>query len=230
MDKDTKEKFSDWEGARILRQTAIKSKRRVIGNEDVLIPTDLREWITPSDSHEIKEVIASLDLPADKSLGTFDTEARLVWQYVIEHVKYCSDKEAQRKQDFWQFPAETLALGEGDCEDCAFLLASLLLASGISSFCVRVIFGRVIEKDGLSLGHCWPIYKDEKGNWCVLESTLESLPDRWPLANDLVKPNSVPRYLPDICLNRHHVWTVGPRRIRNVNTYISSWKRYSSTK
>jgi hypothetical protein len=224
MGKVSKENLFDWSGSRILRRTAIPSKRWVIGSEDILIPTDLREWITPSDSYEIKEVIASLNLPTEKKPGAFDRRAKLVWQYVIEHVKYCPDEYAQRKQDFWQFPSETLALGKGDCEDCAFLLASLLLASEISPFCVRVVFGVLKQKDTLPVGHTWPIYKDEKGLWRVLESTLHELPKKWPLADNLARSGSLPQYYPDICLNNYHAWTVGPRRIQDVFAYLSSRK------
>ncbi len=135
----------DWAGSRILFHTVIPSKRRVIGNEDVLIPTDLREWITPIDSQEIRYVIDSLELPHSKTSGDFDKRAKMLWQYVSANITYRPDEIGQRKPDFWQFPAETLAIGKGDCEDCAFLLASLLLASGISPFCVRVVFGVLID-------------------------------------------------------------------------------------
>ena len=216
----------DWAGSRILYQTEIPSKRRVIGNEDVLIPTDLREWIAPVDSQVIKKVIASLDLPHTKKTGEFDKRAWSVWKFVAENTKYRSDEIAQRKPDFWQFPPETLALGKGDCEDCAFLLASLLLASGISPFCVRVVFGSLRGRDGKRIGHGWVIYKNENGRWVVLESTLDILPKQWPLADKLAMEKSVPRYYPDICLNQQHVWTVGcRRRIRNVSSYMNS-KRF----
>jgi hypothetical protein len=216
----------DWAGSRILFRTVIPSKRRVIGNEDVLIPTDLREWITPVDSQEIRQVIDGLELPNTKTTGDFDKRAMAVWQYVTEEIKYRSDEVGQRKPDFWQFPAETFALGRGDCEDCAFLLASLLLASGISPFCVRVVFGVLIDYEGNSGGHTWPIYKDEKGIWRILESTLDQLPRIWPRADEMVHENERPRYFPDICLNHHHVWTVGnKRRIQNVASYLKHASR-----
>lgn len=213
----------DWAGSRILHQTEIPSKRRVIGNEDVLIPTDLREWIAPVDSQVIREVIASLGLPHTKKRGEFDKRAWTVWKFVAENTEYRRDETAQRKPDFWQFPPETLALGKGDCEDCAFLLASLLLASGISTFCVRVVFGVLTGHDGGRVGHSWVIYKNEKGRWVVLEGTLDVLPKHWPSADDLAREGSVPRYYPDICLNQQHVWTVGgKRRIRDVAAYLHS--------
>jgi len=220
----------EWAGSRILRTTVIPSKRRVIDNEDVLIPTDLREWITPAESQEIRRVVASLDMPHSKEAGDFDNRTRSVWKYVAEHITYRSDAVSQRRADFWQFPAETLALRAGDCEDCAFLLATLLLAAGISPFCVRVVFGTLTRQDGSTVGHAWPIYRAEKGSWMVLESTLDldSFPKHWQLADDLARQDATSRYYPDICLNQQHVWAIGRRcRIQNAASYLYSkgWLR-----
>ena len=203
----------DWEGSVILRETVSSSKRRVIGNEDVLIPTDLREWVSSLDSQVVKNVVKSLRPPPGKGGGTFDKRARLVWKYVLENTEYCSDEDSQRKLDFWQFPAETLALKKGDCEDCTFLVTSLLLASGISPFCVRAVVGELTQNEGPPVGHSWPIYKDEHGSWRVLETTLKNRSAKWPppLADDLAKPESDPCYRPVYCLNQYHVWKVGPR-------------------
>jgi transglutaminase-like putative cysteine protease len=214
-----------WEGSRILRRTVIPSKRRVLGREDVLIPTDLRQWISPADSGEIKAVIAKLQLPEDKIKGSFDRRARAAWKYVVENIEYAPDRDAQRGLDFWQFPAETIALGAGDCEDCAFLLASLLLASGISPYCVRAVLGVVIDEHRSSVAHAWPIYKDESGQWRVLESTLGKLPADWPLADRMADAKAAPRYVPDICFNPHHVWRIGRRRIENAASYVASLER-----
>ena len=212
----------DWSGSRILRDTVIPSKRVVIGNPAVPIPTDLREWVTPPDSQEMRAALDEMKLPRDKQLDSFDQRARRVWRFVAEHIVYDDDLNSTLRTDFWQFPAETLALGRGDCEDCSFLLASLLLASGISPFCVRIVFGQVHQSSTGACGHSWPIYKDEEGQWRLLESTLDalSLPEEWPLADDLARPGSDPRYFPDICANQHHVWTIGKRRIRNVAGHL----------
>jgi len=191
----------------------------------VLIPTDLREWITASDSQEIRAVLSLISLPDEKSPGSFDKRAWQIWKYVVENITYRPDRIAQRKPDFWQFPAETIALESGDCEDSAFLLASLLLASGISPFCIRVVFGTLTQRDGMQTAHAWPIYKNESGEWRVLESTLDKLPGKWPAADDLTRPNSFPNYLPDICLNQFHVWTVDSRRIQDIDSYLSSRQR-----
>ena len=217
----------DWSGSRILQEhTSIPSKRCVIGHEDTLVPTDLREWVSVGDHEEIRRVIRALALPRERDPGTFDRRAELVWQYVVTSTKYVQDPESHRRGDFWQFPAETIALRQGDCEDTSFLLATLLLAAEISPFCVRVVFGSVIRApSGGGEQHAWVIYKDEAGTWQVLESTLCQWPAAWVPADDAVKTGASPRYLPDICLNGHHVWQVRRKEIGNVAAYIRGRKR-----
>ena len=51
-------------------------------------------------------------------------------------------------------------LHKGDCEDSSFLLGALLLASGISDQCVRVVLGRVVSPEG-TYGHAWVVYQNE---------------------------------------------------------------------
>ena len=187
--------------------------------------TDLREWVTAGDREEIRRVIRELDLPNHRGLGTFDERARVVWRYVVENIRYVGDAESQLQLDFWQFPAETVALGQGDCEDTSFLVATLLLASGVSNFCVRVVFGtlkRSSRKPGE--GHVWPIYKDEQGIWRILESTLsnEDWGAEWLDADQAARAGARPHYRPELCLNDKHVWQVGKKEIGDLTDYVLS--------
>ena len=45
-------------------------------------------------------------------------------------VEYATDADMHGTNDYWQYPAETLISGEGDCEDHAILLSSILEAMG----------------------------------------------------------------------------------------------------
>lgn len=63
-------------------------------------------------------------------------KAEIALAVVQENVTYVSDEEAHGVSDYWQYPAETLISGEGDCEDQALLLASLLEAMGIDTVLV----------------------------------------------------------------------------------------------
>jgi hypothetical protein len=210
----------DWAGSTIQQQSVIPTKRFVIGAPDEPIATDLREWITPADSQVLKQVIDSLKLPKEKKPGSFDERARWVWEYVIKRIHYVEDMREQTQPDFWQFPAETIVRKRGDCEDCAVLLASLLIAAGISPFCVRVVLGTVKERRE-SCFHAWPIYKDESGVWRILEATLDVVPSEWPSADALARPRASPRYEPAMCFNQHHVWSVGLAPLTDAGQYLT---------
>jgi Transglutaminase-like superfamily len=202
----------NWEGDVILQDTAIGKKRYVIGRKQP-ITTDIREWISFQDNIIMKEILACLrekhGLPTTKKPGDFDERAMVVWRFVAGNVTYVHDTTQYKKDDFWLFPPETYQIGKGDCEDGSFLLASLLIAGGISPFCVRVTLGRAYDGTGKPLGgHCWPIYKNEAGRWCILESTLGKIPSRMPEADELSGEGQPFRYEPLFCFNGHHLWEI----------------------
>lgn len=64
------------------------------------------------------------------------TRAEVALAVVHENVTYATDQEMHGMSDYWQYPAETLISGEGDCEDQALLLASVLEAMGIDTVLV----------------------------------------------------------------------------------------------
>lgn len=202
----------NWEGDLIIHDTAIEKKRFVIGRKQP-ITTDIREWISSEDNVIMKAVLCRLrekhGLPSTRKPGDFDKRAMVVWKFVTGHVKYVYDTAEYKKADFWLFPPETYQLGKGDCEDGSFLLGSLLISSGISPFCVRVVLGRAYDKTGNPLGgHCWTVYKNEKGRWCILESTLNAALPRMPEADILSREDSSFRYEPLYCFNGHHLWEI----------------------
>lgn len=214
-----------WEGSKILQKnTDFGGLRAVVGHPGVDIRTDIREWMTGSDMAQIKRVLMNIPgLSKTKSLGSFDHRAGLVWQWVVANITYRAhepgmdtDDPATRLAEFYQFPAETIALGAGDCEDSAFLLGSLLVASGISDYCVRVVMGKVKWRTQRpSEGHVWVIYKDEGGTWRILEPTLDvenlpdiGSPDTWPSADVQSKKGKRPWYVPELGINSAHVWSI----------------------
>jgi hypothetical protein len=204
----------NWEGDLILQDSAIEKKRYVIGRKQP-ITTDIREWISFEENIIMKEILGELRekhrLPTTKKPGDFDKRAMVVWRFITKHVKYVYDTTEYKKGDFWLFPPETFQIRKGDCEDGSFLLASLLIASGISPFCVRVVLGRAYDETGRSLGgHCWPVYKNEIGRWCILESTLDAALPRMPEADALTKEGESFRYEPLYCFNGHHLWEIFP--------------------
>jgi hypothetical protein len=210
----------NWEGDLILQNTVIEKKRYVIGSLNRQIRTDIREWISFEDNIVMKEILKSLvkdgGLPTTKTPGDFDKRAMIVWAFIARSIRYVHDSEKQTKEDFWLFPPEIYTLRQGDCEDGSFLLASLLIASGISPFCVRVVLGEVFDENGASLGgHCWPAYKNEMGTWCILESTLDTIPTRMPVGDKLAEKGQSFQYVPYYCFNNHHLWEIFSEESRN---------------
>ena len=223
-----------WGGGKILqRNTDFGFVRVVVGHPNVNVRTDLRQWIAGSDMAEIKRALRGIgEMPSTKNPGDFDARAGLVWRWVLEHVDYTSDDSSHRRGEFYQFPAETIALGKGDCEDSAFLLASLLIASGISEYCVRAVLGSIKwGDDQISEGHAWVTYKDEVGIWRLLETTMDAgdLPDiadvqTWPTADASSKRGARPWYVPDICLTQTHVWSIREIPGDDVEQFVRTYR------
>ncbi|AEB67194.1 MULTISPECIES: transglutaminase domain-containing protein [Methanothrix] len=205
----------NWAGEEIVRDTIVYDKRVVIGSSGILIPTDVRDWLSHTHSKVIARALEEMALPASREAGTFDMRAWRSWDYVTRSIDYVTDKSSFGLEDLWLFPEETLMLGKGDCEDTSFLLASLLLASGISEQCVRVVLGRVASPAG-SYGHAWVVYQCESGQWCLLETTLESAPPSFTPADPFTLPGNQYQYQPQFCLNSSHLWSM--TRMKNEFT------------
>jgi hypothetical protein len=215
----------NWDGDIIIQDSAVDKKRYVIGSKRP-ITTDIREFVSPADDVVIKGILAKLTetkkMPSSKNPGDFDRRALLIWDHVARNVRYKFDAKEQRKDDFWLFPSEVHTLAYGDCEDGSFLLASLLIGSGISPFNVRVALGELYDGKGTPLGgHCWPMYKNEAGRWCILESTFDRAPRSLPTA-DRFTDSGDSRYLPHFCFNNYHLWAIRHemKPERNIQNYL----------
>jgi len=129
--------------------------------------TVLNTFITPNEQ-VVKEtaeyIIGGLirDSVEDRVAAAFN--------FVAVNIVYTSDRKQFGKNDFWQYSRETLgqvftdgtvAKMYGDCEDSSFLLASLLIASGVPTKNVRV---------GISTVHAWVEVK-LGGIWYLFETT-----------------------------------------------------------
>ena len=133
---------------------------------------DVREFLITSRNEVIRRtldekirkfvkdrVIGGWEKFQSRDEGSFDFRANVIKDFVSRRISY----EPTQKQDPWQFPDETLAVKNGDCEDRALLIASLMIASGISSYNVRVALGRMkfTDRKGHTFtgDHVWVMYK-----------------------------------------------------------------------
>lgn len=171
----------NWSGDMILHDTLIPASRKVPGTQISRYEIDIREFVSVGGNavirkalHEITEKWTNHDkvLFFERGTGGFDFRAdRIInWFSNLEYIK------SKRRFDQWLFPEETLAQKGGDCEDLSFLLASLLIESGISRDCVRVVLGRIIDRTHKHVtphDHTWVMYQRELGAWQILDPLSE---------------------------------------------------------
>ncbi len=209
----------NWDGDVIVQQPIVPSGRRVVGvRSRRSYNIDVREYFTSNHNavmdqvvreripHYLRKCSGSVARFKARKQGSFDYRAATITNFVADNISY----QAGKGRDPWQFPDETLAIEAGDCEDRAFLLASLLLAAGISPYNVRVAFGRMIV-GGTPHDHMWVMYKNERGYWTLIEPLRmgraladEHIPDTRELGRFAPQVEYVPHFL----FNDSHLWAV----------------------
>lgn len=204
-----------WAGDQIFHDTIIPASRTIPGTKIKNYRIDIREFLSFSNNAIVGEAIkkATESLPDHLQLrfytrgnGHFDFRADVIFEW-LRTLNYLPGK---RSFDQWYFPEETLALGGGDCEDLAFLLAALLLQSGISSYCVRVALGSVLvhdingSKKVKKHDHAWVVYQKENGGWEIFDPLARV---RHPNADDQPQME-IPEieYVPVFVFNNDHLW------------------------
>lgn len=98
--------------------------------------------------------------------GTWDEIALQAVKWVADYITYTTDTGL----DNWQDPIHTLYASSGDCEDSAFLTASLIRNMGVPYSNIRVYIGET-----LGVGHAWVMYRRTSDNqWIALDWTAGS--------------------------------------------------------
>lgn len=120
----------------------------------------INRFITPYDSH-VKET--SLIINKGNHRILFNS-----FNFVSEKIIYMKDIVSYGRKEYWAFPKETIIRRIGDCEDKSFLLASLILATGVDYRDIRVVLGK-----NRGEGHAW-VEAKSIGSWYILEPTSGS--------------------------------------------------------
>lgn len=228
----------NWDGDVIVRQPIVPSGRKVVGvRSRRSYNIDVREYLTPSHNAVMTRVIretmpryirkhgGSVPRFEARTPGSFDYRTAAITNFVADKIAY----QAGKGRDPWQFPDETLAIEAGDCEDRAFLIASLLLAAGISPYNVRVAFGQMVV-GGTPHDHMWVMYKNERGHWSLIEPLCmgKALDDEHiPEARLLGQLTPQVEYVPQFLFNDDHLWAVkGTAEIEGLRLFLSrEWSR-----
>src|SRR5436190_7220679 len=228
----------NWDGDHIVHETIVPSSRPPVGRSKGNYDIDPREFLV-TDKNEVMRRTLQSDIPAhiltmpgadlnlfsSRNVGSFDHRADVIAAFVSE--KFTYKLKPGTGNDPWQFPDETLSLGSGDCEDLAFLIASLLLASGVSSFNVRVALGKCgIWRKGRRTDHphAWVMYKTERGYWRLIEPALARR-----RSGSFARQTVADRvdYIPQYLLNDSHLWQVFGGADAPIETTLELQKNWS---
>lgn len=238
----------NWDGDVILHRCVVPSGRPVVGAHSMRrqYPIDVREFLVTERNEMMRQTLgvevrefarrsgADWELFQSRRSLSFDHRARIIAGYVAQEIRYRSGLE----RDPWQFPDETLFLKSGDCEDRAFLIGSLLLASGISGYNVRVALGKVHGRENgktSSNDHAWVMYKNEAGRWELIEPLKLSEPAPPPSPRGRQRREATPLppsgrldYFPQFLFNADHLWQVerpGVALVDFETTVSRNWRR-----
>lgn len=212
----------NWAGDDVVFDRIVPSKRK-IANSKLDYEIDIRQFLTSTNNAIIRramdEAVGSLKSASERELffrrhdGAFDHRVLVLAAYVGRKITYQARKG--RRSDAWQFPEETLALGAGDCEDLAFLLASLLLASGLSGYMLRVALGHLVTRNAAGYrikdrDHAWVMYQNEQGHWVVLDPLLyfKQSAKASPKGSRGINAKERFEYVPHFVFNDAHLWAI----------------------
>jgi hypothetical protein len=237
----------NWNGDEIVHLPIVPASRPIPGSKaKTRYNIDIREYLTTTNNAVVGERLSAIikKLPTgDQSLfrshskNSFDFRADTVLESFRDLRYRPKANVTDHCPDAWLYPDETLAQGGGDCEDLAFLLAALLMAAGISGYCVRVALGslHITLPDGKKQkhDHCWVMYQNEGAVWEILEPMTKvggrSGKSRSRPARQLAQKLE---YVPHFVFNVDHLWLVHSRDIsKNVkfNEYCQSrrfWDKF----
>jgi hypothetical protein len=222
----------NWNGDEIVHLPIVPASRPIPGSvkKQTRYPIDIREYLTTTNNAVVGARLSSIiqKLPPDQqslfrshSRRSFDFRADTVVESFGD-LRYLPHANITgRCPDAWLYPDETLSQGGGDCEDLSFLLAALLLASGISSYCVRVALGSVLITlpDGKPQkhDHCWVMYQNEGAVWEILEplTKVRGRSGKSPGGKSIsVRPAARKlEYIPQYVFNVDHLWQIHSREL-----------------
>ncbi len=243
-----------YDGGIIVHRCIVPSARPVTGRRAPTYDIDVRAFLTTTRNAVISRAISRdlramvdasarthagspmlgryrdlWDLLASHDPGSFDLRAEAVRTFVSTRIRYRRDAAGGT----WQFPEETLRLGRGDCEDIAFLLASMLLASGISGYNVRVCLGTVdmhTPRGSHHFDHVWVVYKNEAGRWIVIEPLSPAPHAATPARAGAASTTPRFAYTPHFGFNADHLWsyrTDDAASFEDVLTLRAAWQRFN---
>ena len=239
----------NWHGDEIVHESIIPASRQIPNTKIKHYQIDIRSFVTPGNAvvQQYLDKIVKNWGDHDKlrfyarRTSDFDFRAFSIFNW-FSNLSYL---RSNREFDQWLFPEESIARNGGDCEDLSFLLASLLIDSGISRDCVRVALGRVIDhqdKGKEPHDHAWVMYQLEVGAWQIFDPLAKVQQNKSPsMKNKKSVKNTITglmqedlEYVPFFVFNSDHLWRVRSSQAiagKSLQSYLkkhrSFWKGFN---
>lgn len=153
----------------------------------------------------------------DNSAGD-DERAQLerVNHFINRSVSFVSDQQAWGADDYWATPAQTLNLGQGDCEDFAIAKYFSLVRMGVPSEKLRLTFVKALKQNQAHMVLAYYPSASEQ-----------------PLILDNLDPRIRPAsergdLLPVYSFNNHGVFLAkSPQRVSQPPEFLARWNELS---
>jgi len=124
------------------------------------LQSGVKDFITPKDAivkNKVVQITGGWSNPSD--WNEYWTDVKVMYDWVVNNVEYRSDGlypvipsepsgNVDYREEMWQFPSETLDLLQGDCEDMAILLTSMILSYNGENY-----WTECITLEGSTSGH-----------------------------------------------------------------------------
>lgn len=211
----------NWSGDKIVHTPIITASRTIPGRGNKRYDIDIREFLTTANNAVVGERLSQIvkTLSAEEqacfrshSRGSFDFRADTIVKFVGTLRYLLAANKGKRGPDYWLFPDETLEQGGGDCEDLAFLLAALLMAAGVSGYCIRVALGtlNITPPRGKTQrhDHSWVMYQNEDGAWEILEPLAAVAAGKGSKKKAAPASECATEYVPHYVFNADHLWLI----------------------
>jgi predicted transglutaminase-like cysteine proteinase len=154
---------------------------------------------------EIAEVASEDEITRLKAINTFFNR----------HVLYRDDMETWGVVDYWASPLETMAKGQGDCEDYAIGKYFSLLAAGVPGVKMRLVYVRAQVGAGIQAHMVLAYYPEPNAEPLILDNLITE-----------IRPASRrPDLSPVFSFNAEGLWQgVGGSSAGDPSARLSRWR------